>query len=149
PHTETFLLPGGYTTHAHLFVRADANSVVFENGSEANNYAQAPNPFDVVPIPYAELAVSGVSADAAAGSGQPLRVTWTVTNQTPHAIGTPSPSTWSDSLTLVRQSDGAVVANLGSFDHIGALAVGDHYTRPVTATLPNGLNDTFYVVVKT
>ena len=85
--SQTFLLPAGYTTHSHLFVRTDATGQVFENGNEANNYGEAPNIFDVTPIPYADLAVSNVSSAVTAGSGQSMQVSWTVTNQSPNAIG--------------------------------------------------------------
>ncbi len=104
--SQTFLLPPGYTTHSHLFVRTDATDQVFENGNEANNYGEAPNIFDVAPIPYADLAVSNVSSAATAGSGQPMQVTWTVTNQSPNAIGTTNIQRWSDSVYLASDPAG-------------------------------------------
>ena len=67
--SETFLLPPGYTTHSHLFVEADGDDQVFENGSKANNYGEAANFFDVTPIPYADLAVSNINSDTTASSG--------------------------------------------------------------------------------
>src|SRR5207302_2022890 len=80
-----------------------------------------------------------------------LQVTWTVTNQSPNAIGTTNISAWSDSVYLASDPAGHnFVAGLGSFDHIGALAIGGSYTHTVTTnTLPDGLSGTFYVVVKT
>ena len=51
--SQTFLLPPGYTTHSHLFVQSDGTNLVFENGNESANFGEAPNFFDVVPIPYA------------------------------------------------------------------------------------------------
>src|SRR5207237_1168456 len=133
-----------------LFVQADGNNVVFENGNKANNYGEAPNIFDVAPIPYADLVVSSVSGDTTANSGQPMQISWTVTNKSPNAIGTTNTSEWNDSVYLTSDAAGNnIVANLGSFDHIGALAVGGSYSHSVSATVPNGLSGTFYVVVHT
>src|SRR5262249_2506782 len=148
---ETFLLPAHYQTHAHLFVTTDATDVVFENGNEANNTAEAANRFDVSPTPYADLVVSGVSADPTGGSGLPLGVSWTVTNQSPHALGATDLTNWYDDLALATDPAGTnVVASLGSFDHLGGLDVGAGYTRTASVPLPNGLAaGTYYVVVKT
>jgi hypothetical protein len=148
--SQTFLLPRGFQTHSHLFVQTDAAGAAFENGNVANNYGEAPNFFDVVPMPYADLAVSSVSADAMASSGRPIHVSWTVANQSPHAIGTTNLNDWADSVYLATDPAGKNnVASLGSFDHIGALAVGGNYTHTVSATLPADLSGTYYVVVKT
>jgi hypothetical protein len=149
--SQTFPLPPGSTTHSHLFVRTDAGDVVFENGNEANNCSEAPGFFDVVPIPYADLAVSAVTADATAGSGRPLSVTWTVSNVSPHALGSTNTGQWSDLVSLATDPAGQnVVATFDSFDHIGALAVGGSYTRTASVTLPVTLPaGTYYVVVRT
>ena len=76
--TQTFAMPPGFSGRYHLFVEADHGDVVFENGLKANNVAEAPNHFDVMPIPYADLVVSSIDVPQPAGSGQPLNVTWTV-----------------------------------------------------------------------
>src|SRR5262249_26738341 len=123
---------------------------VFENGKEANNVAEAPNFFDVVPIPYADLVVSSVVAPPQASSGQPLRVTWTVTNQSPHAIGTTNLGEWSDAIALASDPAGnPIVAPVDGLDHAGALAIGGSYTHTADVVLPNGLSGTYYVVVRT
>ncbi|MCB1943603.1 MAG: hypothetical protein KDI53_16430, partial [Candidatus Accumulibacter sp.] len=148
--SETFLLPPQFQTHSHLFVRSDAGDVVFENSVEANNVGEAANLFDVTPIPYADLAVSAVSAPLSGASGQPIQISWTVTNQALHAIGTTNSGTWADSVYLASDAAGRnIVAGLGSFDHVGALAIGGSYTHTVSASLPDGLSGNFYVVVGT
>src|SRR5262249_32774838 len=149
--SQTFFLPAGFQTHAHLFVKTDATDVVFENGNEANNAAEAPNLFDVALFPYADLTVSHVQTSTTAGSGQPLQVSWTVTNQAPNAIGTTNVSSWVDAVYLASDPAGNnIVANLGQFDHSGALAVGGSYSRSVTTLpLPDGLTGTFFPIVKT
>src|SRR4029077_16164449 len=137
--------PPGFQGRYHLFVQTDSTNVVFENGSEANNTAEASNLFDVTPKPYADLVVSGVSVPSTGSSGHTLPVTWTVTNQSPHAIGTTDVYSWSDDVLLTSDPAGKnIVAGLGSFDHVGGLAVGGNYTRTAYAFVPDGLSGTFY-----
>ena len=124
--------------------RTDAGDVVFENSAEANNYAEAGNLFDVTPAPFADLAVSAVSAPANGGSGQSLEVTWTVVNQSPHAIGTTSNGEWGDSVYLASDPAGKnIVAGVGSFNHVGtwplAAAIRARPARSSHSLLPAAL----------
>src|SRR5262249_25603177 len=89
--SETFLLPPAFQGRFHLFVRTDATGVVFENGSETNNVAEAAHTFDAMPIPYADLTVTAVTAPSAGNSGQPLRISWSVQNQ---GIGATNTTSW-------------------------------------------------------
>ena len=144
---QTFLLPPHFEGQYHLFVQTNATGSVFENGNTANDYGQAPNLFDVSPIPYADLVVSSVTVPKTGASGQPLAITWTVANQ---GIGVTNTSAWSDDVSLATDSAGShVVLDLGPIDHYGAIAPGGSYTHTVTPSLPNGLQGTFYVVVHT
>ena len=80
-------------------MQADATDVVFENGNEANNSAEAPNLFDVTPIPYADLVVSlGQRRRHGAAAASRCSVSWTVANQSPNAIGTTNTGEWSDAV---------------------------------------------------
>ena len=145
--TQTFLLPPHFKGQYNLFVQTNATYTVFENGNTGNDIAQAPNLFDVTPIPYADLVVSSVTVPATGASGQPISVSWTVANQ---GIGVTNTSSWSDDVSLASDPAGTqVVLDLGSFDHIGALAPGGSYTHTVGAALPDGLQGTYYVVVRT
>ena len=144
--TQTFLLPPHFQGQYYLFVHTDAKGVVYQNGHLTDNYAEAPNLFDVTPTPYADLVVSSVSAPVATASGQTLTVNWTVANQ---GIGTTNTSTWSDSIGLATDPQGQnIVTTLGAFTHTGSLAPGGSYTRSGTVTIPNGTSGTYYVVVK-
>ncbi len=145
--TQTFLLPPHFEGSYHLFVQTNATNTVFENGNTGNDIAQAPNLFDVTPIPYADLVVSSVTVPATGASGQPISVSWTVANQ---GIGVTNTSAWSDDVSLATDPAGSnVVLDLGLIDHYGAIAPGGGYTHTVTPSLPNGLQGTFYVVVHT
>ncbi len=143
--TQTFAMPPGFTGRYHLFVETDAADVVFENGSKANNVAEAPNHFDVMPIPYADLVVSSIQVPQPAGSGQPINVTWTVTNQ---GIGLTSVPSWDDDLALASDPAGKnIIQDYGLFNHLGPIGPGENYVRTGQVTLPNGLSGTYYFVV--
>ncbi len=123
---------------------------MFENGRTANNVAEAPNLFDVSPAPYADLAVTAFTAPSVGASGSFIDLSWTVVNQSPHAIGATNTSSWSDTVYLTSDAAGKnVVATLGQFSHVGALAIGGSYTRDVQAPIPITLSGNYYVVVKT
>ncbi len=144
--SETFLLPPAFSGQYYLFVHSDAGNVVFQNGPQANNYAQAPNLFDVTQTPYADLIVSSVDAPATAASGLPLTLSWSVTNQ---GIGVTSIAGWSDTISLATDPQGKdIVATLGSFGHLGVLSPGEGYSRSGQVSLPNGISGTYYIVVQ-
>ncbi len=143
--TQVVRTPPGFTGRYYLFVEADSGNAVFENGSKANNVAEAPNHFDVMPVAYADLVVSSISVPQPAGSSQPLNVTWTVTNQ---GIGLTSVPSWEDDLALASDPAGkTIVMDYGLFQHLGPIGPGGSYTRSAEVVLPNGLNGTYYFVV--
>ncbi|WP_404783509.1 putative Ig domain-containing protein [Altericista sp. CCNU0014] len=145
--SEAILLPARFEGQYNLFVQTDAAGQVFENNLESNNNTLANNPLKVALRPYADLAVSSVAPDANASSGQPLTVSWSVTNQ---GIGTTDSSSWGDRLWLASDPAGQNrVAQLGSFEHIGTLAVGGSYNRSAEVILPNGISGTYYLAVET
>ena len=145
--TQTVQMPPGFTGQYHLFVVADAGNAVFENGMRAGNVGEAPNLFDVMPIPYADLVVSSIVDPQNAGSGLPVTVTWTVTNQ---GIGLTSVPNWDDDLALASDPAGKdVVEDFGLFDHLGPIGPGGSYVRTAQVVLPEGLSGTYYFVVTT
>jgi hypothetical protein len=148
--SKTITFPPQYRTHSHLFVRTNANDAVFENSVEADNYAEAPTLFDVTTIPYADLVVSSLNAPTTADSSKLMQVSWTVTNQSPNAIGTTNTDAWTDQVYLASDPAGKnIVRGLGGFDHLGALAVGGSYSRTADVLIPDGVSGTYYVVVHT
>ena len=143
--SEAFLLPAEFVGRFHLFVKTDAKGVVFENDSEANNVSEGGFPFDVTPIPYADLVVSSLTADNTAKSGQPMHVSWMVRNQ---GIGITNTGGWTDIIELASDPTGQQVVATYAFSHIGALAKDGTYDRGGDILLPNGISGTFYVVVR-
>ncbi len=143
--TQTVQMPAGFTGRYYLFVETDAGNVVFENGSKANNVGEAPNHFDVMPIPYADLVVSSIVDPQNAGSGLPVNVTWTVTNQ---GIGLTSVPSWNDDLAIASDPAGKnIIEDYGLFDHLGPVGPGGNYVRTAQVVLPEGLSGTYYFVV--
>ncbi len=143
--TQTVQMPAGFTGRYYLFVETDAGNVVFEDGSKANNVGEAPNHFDVMPIPYADLVVSSIADPQNAGSGLPVNVTWTVTNQ---GIGLTSVPSWSDDLALASDPAGKnIIEDYGLFNHLGPVGPGGNYVRTAQVVLPEGLSGTYYFVV--
>ena len=143
--TQTFAMPPGFSGRYHLFVEADVDNAVFESGSKSNNVAEAANTFDVMPIPYADLVVSTIDVPQPAGSGQPIDVTWTVTNQ---GIGLTSVPSWGDDLALASDPSGTtIVKDYGVFNHLGPIAPNESYTRTAQITLPDGLDGVYYFIV--
>src|SRR5262249_46032253 len=131
---------------AFLLVRTDATDRVLEPGGETNNVAAAA--VQIAPAPYADLAVSGVTAPALT-LGDPAQVTvgWTVTNR---GTGTSNVGSWADAViastdTIVGNGDDVVLA---SFTHSGALAVGDNYSRSETFLLPPAFRGRYHLFVQ-
>ncbi|MFM6439691.1 MAG: CARDB domain-containing protein, partial [Microcystis panniformis] len=152
--SETILLPVNFEGRYQLFIQTDVNNVIFEGNSEANNTVSAPNFFDVVRIPYADLVVSSLTTPTTGSSGQPLSISWTVTNQSQanqgNGIATTNTNSWVDRVELTTDPEGKnVIADLGYFDHTGALGLDTSYTRSANVTIPNGITGTYYLVVTT
>ena len=130
----------------YVYVVADVRHQVFEHVHEDNNTAQAALPMTVTGV-HADLQVSPVTVPADGVAGRDISVTWTVTNAGPDATAA---SAWSDTVYL---SDDAVLdasdVALGTFRHNGRLAAGEQYVRERTVTLPQSVEGTHFILVKT
>ncbi|HND51949.1 MAG TPA: CARDB domain-containing protein, partial [Pirellulaceae bacterium] len=146
--SQSILLPPAFKGRFHLYVTTDSGQVVFENGAEANNRREAPQPFDVSPTPYADLAFTALNAPSTAFSGQQVNLSWTVINQ---GIGLTDRSSWTDGVFLASDPAGLnrVGVPLARVIHSGPLSPGDSYTSSATVTLPDGISGPHYLVVDT
>src|SRR5487761_2564136 len=144
--SQSIALPPGFNGRYTLFVVTNATGTVFENGSTANNSAQLATPFDVVPYAYAKHIVTSVTAAPGASSGQILNLTWVVQNE---GIGTTDVSEWLDTVYLSQSPSLANAVQLGQFDHLGFLTVGQSYIRTAQVQLPNGISGPYYFSVAT
>ena len=145
--SERINLPAGETGRFHIFVKADANDEVYENGFESNNVDSPPELIEVLPSPYADLVVTKIDVDEPVFSGKSFDVSWEVLNQ---GIGITSTTTWVDRVYYSSPSKGIGLTLLGQFDHFGHLDPTQTYNRTATVRLPNGTEgDTFFLYVTT
>ena len=142
---ETVPLPAELQGRFNLFVITDAADAVYEHTNSGANAVTPSHVVDVTPKPYADLQVDTVVADATGLTGQPLVVTWTVSNT---GIGLTDVTQWVDQVRLSSDPTGqAGLITLGDFSHVGTLGIGDTYTRRVDVKLPALATGTYYVFV--
>ncbi len=117
---------------------------VVEHAGE-NNLSRSVG-FNVALAPPPDLKTT-VVAPAITFSGQPLDLSWTVTND---GDGRTASSAWTDSVYLStnHQLDAADQL-LGEFPHDGSLNPGDFYTVSGNVTLPIGIAGDYYFLVQT
>ena len=103
--------------------------------------------FTVALSPPPDLAVTSVQAPAQDFSGQPMNLSWTVSNI---GTGPTAAGTWTDAVYMSPNPvlDSSAV-ELGTFTHQGVLAAGGDYTESQTVNLPVGLSGSFYFLVQT
>jgi len=73
-------LPADQAGIFYVFFQIDSGNAVPECGDKGNNLVPSPVPLQVLPTLYPDLALESVSAPATALAGQPITVTWAVTN---------------------------------------------------------------------
>jgi VCBS repeat-containing protein len=129
----------------NLLLVTDSANVVHELNAKANNTASSP--IQVAISPYADLAVSNVTAPSIAiGNPASINVGWTVTNV---GTGAGRTTSWKDAIVLslddvIGNSDDQVLAE---FTHNGALAVGASYSDSETVYLPVGASNRYHLFV--
>ncbi len=134
-------LDGAYS----LIAVTDVLGQVRERDAEANNAAT--KALAVTIAPYANLAVSGVTAPTRAiRDPATIEVAWTVTNS---GTGIGRTTTWTDTIIASRND------TIGDFDdvvlgevvHTGGLAVGASYSERRSVTFPPNFSDRVNVYV--
>ena len=146
-HSLTVTTPLGTDGAWQVLVIADSGNTVAETAAgEANNLAAMP--LQVTIAPFADLAVSNVTAPALTVA-DPATVTigWTVTNA---GTGAGITGTWTDVVVASANAtfgDGDDIV-LGRFDHTGGLAAGAVYTQSQHITLPPGFIGRYHLFVE-
>ncbi|MCL4179872.1 MAG: tandem-95 repeat protein, partial [Verrucomicrobia bacterium] len=141
------VLPDGLAGTYHLVVRTDAAGQVEEGSGEANNSRSAV-PMTVALAPYADLEISGVTAQAlVVGDPVDLTVSWTVTNR---GTGAGTVDSWNDQVILsiddvLGNGDDRVV---GEFTHTGLMPAGSFYTVTHIVQLPAATEGRFQLFVR-
>ena len=145
-------IPISYRGDAYLIVVADGNYTVDEYPNETNNVRAAH--FYVDPIPFGDLVTSDVVAPDQAVYGANIEVRYKVGNNGSNTTRgeAASVNSWTDSIWLARNKlkPGAYKGDilLGSFTHVGNLAVGEDYLGTAQVKIPdNVLSGDYFITV--
>ena len=139
-------LPRGITGTFYFIVWADAGNNVFE-GTNKNDNLLTSAPVFVAPSPVPDLQVTTVQPPHDAFSGQPVSLTYAVTN---FGLGQTQPTEvqWSDRVYISTNSilDSSAVY-LGDIVHNGGLTPSAGYLATSSLTLPVGISGDWYFIV--
>ncbi|MCA2813573.1 MAG: hypothetical protein IM477_13910, partial [Microcystis sp. M090S1] len=141
----TVTLPRGIDGNYYFLVQTDVYNYVTEVGNEGDNWGSG-GPTDVNLTPPPDLQVTAVNAPNGAFSGQPMNLSWTVTNA---GTGRTLETAWYD--RVLMSADATLDAGdrfLGDFYHSGALNAGENYTGSATVNLPIGVAGSFFFFVQ-
>ncbi|MBE9039148.1 CARDB domain-containing protein, partial [aff. Roholtiella sp. LEGE 12411] len=142
----TVKLPRGIDSNYYFLVKTDANNNVYEFENEGDNFGVG-GPTDVDLTPPPDFQVTAVNAPAQGFSGQPLTLTWTVTNE---GTGKNLETSWYDEVFMSTDDvlDGGD-RSLGRFNRSGILNAGTGYNLSQSVTLPIGVSGDFFFFVRT
>ena len=141
----TVKLPQAISGTYYLLALTNCEGSVFESNS--NNNLAFSAAMQVTLASPVDLVVSTVSAPATALAGQPMNVSWKVTNSN---TGTTDGDRWYDVLYLSKdQVFDSTDTNIGTFEHIGTLAAAANYTRTMAIDMPREIFGPYYLFVVT
>ncbi|HQY68331.1 MAG TPA: CARDB domain-containing protein [Pyrinomonadaceae bacterium] len=143
--TANFHIPRGSSGSYYVVVKTDNNNQVNEE-SEANNVSSSPITIATPPVP--DLRVSNVQAPPFAFAGQPIAVSWTVTNSGTGST-LPGENTSYDGIYLSRDTvlDGSD-RFIGYRTHNGAIPQNGSYTaNGFSVDMPVDAMGAYYVFV--
>lgn len=138
-------LPNGIAGEYTLFVLADADQNVNDNNRN-DNLVQISQPISVTLAPAPDLTIAAFTVPANGLVGQPVEVSWTVTNDGAVDAG----GSWYDGIYF--SYDATIDASdrrLATVQHTGGLAVGTSYQQTQTVTIPNFAAGNYYLIVAT
>ena len=135
----------------YLYVRTDSGGQIFEYDplydAEANNVSTVLTlEIEDYLLTTPDLAVTALTNDAVGVRGQPLTVSWTVTNTGQGAIGE---ETWRDRVYLSGSGGGYGSVASRDFAWTGPLGAGESYDREETITVPPDAYGQYHVFVRT
>jgi RHS repeat-associated protein len=132
-------LPRGVSGNYSFLVKTDVNNNVYNFGSGGPTNVSLTLPPD--------FQVTTVTTPSQAFSGQPLNLSWTVTNK---GQGKNLETSWYDQVFMSADEvlDGSD-RNLGTFYRSGTLNNDENYTTSQTVTLPIGVSGDYFFFVRT
>ncbi len=145
---DEFPIPISLTGTFFVLVETDPQALVFEIDDQ-NNLGIDPSPLVIGPAALGNLVVGGLEVGEPAVSGQPVQISWTVSNEGDGPTNVPS---WYDSIYLSRDQffDGSDDIHLGTIGNGGApLGVGEEYDRTHSFSVPLGVSGPFFVIART
>ncbi len=140
--TETVIPPARADGDWHWVVVTDATHQVYERDGENNNVTAS----TAFALTHPDLVVTTVAAPVTALSGTTVTVQWNVRND---GSG-PTPATWTDEIWLSTDETWEPQdILLGNRVRDGPLAPGASYQAQLDVVLSNGIDGTFYLLVRT
>ncbi len=139
----TVTIPNGIQGNYYLLIIADAHLSVKEV-NENNNTGYSPEKINIRLTPSPDFIVSDVTSPSQAQAGQPINLTWTVTNS---GLAGNLVNTWSDGIYLSADTNYSPHdLRLGTISQTGTLHAGQSYTDSLTVTVPIYLSGNFYLI---
>jgi RHS repeat-associated protein len=129
-----------------IVIDTDANAQAPGGNGETNNTGISANPVNILLQPLPALQVAHVNVPPSAFAGQPITITWGVTNA---GTGGTSTTRWIDGVWL--STDGLIdntATFLGYVPNASSLNAGESYASSLTVTLPPQLEGNYYFIVK-
>ena len=150
-NTLTFQVPNNLPGDSYyVFVVTDpaltsGTGEVFES-NETNNSRAGTVPMLIETPPPTDLQVDSVTVPTTATAGDPISVSWTVSDHS--AI--PASGSWTDSVYISSSAIFDISARLlGRATFTGTLQQNGSYTLSLTATMPGVAPGNYYVIVRT
>ena len=139
-----FTLPVDISGNYEIVVSTNVDNGIYEPNTSNDTTTSAPFQISLTPEP--ELQVTSVTAPQQATIGQPVTISWVVSNAGTGATSVPS---WVDSVYLSSSptfnSSAILVGTVGNPSY---LAPGGSYASSLTANLPNSISTgSYYAIV--
>ena len=149
--TLTFQVPNNLPGDSYYVIVATdpplTNSTGAVHETSKTNYSIiSPVPMLIDTPPPTDLQVDSITVPATAVSGDPISVSWTVSDH----IAVPATGSWTDSVYISLSATWDITARLlGQATFSGTLTQGQSYTLSLTSTLPGLTPGNYHVIVRT
>ncbi len=143
-------LPSCISGTKYIFVMTDSGNQIFEYDPKINaeqNNASTARAITISLVP-ADLQVTNIGNPNVGNAGQPIQVSWTVTN---NGTGATIENTWHDQVYLSSTAtfNPATALSIGAFARQGNLNQGESYNRTENIIVPNQAQGNYFVFVRT
>lgn len=145
-HTATVTIPPDASGNYYLYIVANASESVFEYPNVDGNVTGA-GIINVESYPSVMLTAEANHMAGAVASGETISLNYVVSNT---GQGTTLTSEWTDAAYLSADENLDIDLDIlvNRFNHIGPVAGGGSYTVSRDVQIPNGLEGSYYLIVK-